>query len=378
VQLVKPAIGAVVALVVTIMAHVTALQAQVKPAVPTLGTLAGVVYDTAGRPAAGSEVSVPFLKRSVKTDRNGNFTLDSIAPGNYEVWIRRLGYNPAQFAWPAKANTRVEISVTMHPLPHTLDPVEVWAEEEKSMKRNSMVSGVVVDAAGNPMGDVEVSLLGTGRTTVTAADGSFAFRHVSDGNLTVRTRYIGYSPALSRIKLMEDDERKVYLRMTPLAQDLDEVNVTARSGYGPEELAWRDFDQRMRWRGQNNFAFTWSEEDLKKFESQPLDLLMHGRTPQAFSARGKASFGNGDTAPKTAFVIDGDVCILENGARPIKRPLRAYDAGQVETIEFYPATPPETEFTRTLEYRFANVQGCAKDEMGNHPAWYVLWFKGAR
>ena len=73
-----------------------------------------------------------------------------------------------------------------------------------------------------------------------------------------------------------------------------------------------------------------------------------------------------------------DACFLEDGIRAMKRPLKSYTMPDLETFEYYPATPPETELTGTLEERFQHVPGCEKDGSGNHPAWYVVWLKGSR
>src|SRR4051794_34992546 len=58
----------------------------------TMATLSGIVKDTLGHPLHDAEVLIPEIKRSVKTNTEGSFVLDSVAPGKHEVWIRDLGY----------------------------------------------------------------------------------------------------------------------------------------------------------------------------------------------------------------------------------------------------------------------------------------------
>lgn len=348
-------------------------QSAERPALATLATLAGVVRDTGGKPRAGAEIFIPQLKRSVKADAAGSFLLDSVAPGAHEVWVRDLGYIVVQFEWPAQANNRLEVAITMRPLPNTLDPVVVWASEERSMKSNSVVQGFVVDSAGNPIEGADITLIGAGRTTVSAQDGSFAFRHVAPGELTLRSRLLGYSPASSQIRLAQADDRRVVLRMTPLSHQLDAVNVTARSGFGiVESLALKSFDHRMRLWQPNGKAVFWGEIDMARVGAMPMDLAVRG-LPANAGGRGAPDLFARKSLPCKG--SDCDACVLEDGIRARRQPLRSFTMSDFERMEYYPATPPETEFTGTVADRFQNVPGCEKAN-GKHPAWFVLWRKG--
>ncbi|MEO8624068.1 MAG: carboxypeptidase regulatory-like domain-containing protein, partial [bacterium] len=210
---------------VFLLTSANAVRAQVPASTAvrvTTGTLAGIVKDTLGNVLADVDVSIPDIRRSARSDAAGNFVLAQIPPGTYEVWTRRIGYIIVQFKWTARADERLEVALTMRPLPHTLDPVTIWASEDRQMKSKSLVKGIVMDSAGFPVQGVEVQLIGSGRATVTGSDGTFAFRHVKPGQLIVRARLLGYSPSTSRFQLVEDDEREVFLRMGNLAQQLDE------------------------------------------------------------------------------------------------------------------------------------------------------------
>lgn len=54
------------------------------------------------------------------------------------------------------------------------------------------LAGTVVDAAGQPLFAVEVTLVQAGTTTTTDSTGAFTFRDVRPGAYTVRVRRIGY------------------------------------------------------------------------------------------------------------------------------------------------------------------------------------------
>jgi hypothetical protein len=258
----------------------------------------------------------------------------------------------------------------MRPLPNTLDPVVVYASEERTMKARSMVSGNVTDSVGVPLDGVQVQLVGTGRTTITSDDGAFVFRHVAPGELMVRARLLGFAPATHSLTLVDNDDRKVYLRLKPLAQELDEVVITAESGFGSAQSAWRDYDERMRWRSPNGTALFIGPERLQALGTLPADLALRGvfagftRGTQAASAR-------------QAGLIAGDVCILENGVRPLIAPLATYRSSDLEMVEYYPPSPPETDLTGTVAAHLSVRRGCELFE-GRHPAYYVLWLKGAK
>jgi hypothetical protein len=355
-----------------VVGPVLASRAQAQTS-PNGGTIAGVVVDTAGQPLRDVEVVIPDADVRTRTNSTGAFELLGVKPGRYEVWFRRLGLIVVQYPWESRIGARLEVRVKMRPLPNTLDPVVVYASEERSMKARSMVSGTVTDSAGVPLDGVQVQLAGTGRTTVTSDDGSFVFRHVAPGDMVVRARLLGFAPASHAFTLLDTDDRKVYLRLKPLAQELDEVVVTAESGFGPMQGAWKDYDSRMRWKTTSGSAMILGPERLQSLGGIPLDLALRG-APQGFSRK---TVGANSRAKDSRFMITGDVCILENGLRAVSRPLRSYAASDLEMIEYYPNPPPETELTGTVAERMSAIRGCG-GVIGSHPPYYVLWFKDAK
>ncbi|MEO7457649.1 MAG: carboxypeptidase regulatory-like domain-containing protein [Gemmatimonadaceae bacterium] len=342
----------------------------------TTATLAGVVRDTLGNPLREVQVSIQEINRTTASDSSGAFLLKDVKAGSYEVSIRRIGFIMVQFRWTAKATERVETAIAMRPLPHTLDAVVVYANEGKEMKSKSLVRGTVLDSAGFPVAGAEVQLIGTGRATVTDDNGAFIFRHVRAGEMMVRARLLGYSPAATRLKLGEDDQRDLFLRMGNLAQMLDEVLVREQSGFGRMAEALKDYDQRERFRGSTS-SVVLGPERLRELGSTGLDLLAR-RFPGSFQ-RGPTEIIAGNATPIThgGKLIEGDACILENGYRPLSRPLRIYAASDLDMVEFYPAPPPEGDPTNTVLWRFTGVPGC-DGTPGRHPPYFVVWLKGAK
>ncbi|MGH7679882.1 MAG: carboxypeptidase regulatory-like domain-containing protein [Gemmatimonadaceae bacterium] len=54
----------------------------------------GVVTDSAGAPVRDADVGIASLRRLVRTDELGRFGFDKLPPGQLEVSVRRLGFEP--------------------------------------------------------------------------------------------------------------------------------------------------------------------------------------------------------------------------------------------------------------------------------------------
>ena len=342
--------------------------------------LAGVVRDSLGNPVNDAEVNIPLASKSTHTDRNGSFALVGLAPNTaHEVWFRRIGFESVRFMWKGEEGKRVEIAVTLKRLPNTLNPTIVWANETKSLMSTSMVSGVVVDSAGVPVAGADVQLIGAERATKSAADGTFEFRHVPPGAVTLRARMMGFAPTALMIELDKDDQRDVAIRIRRLVQTLETVNVTEESGYGKTDVAWREFGQRERWRSNSGLDVAIGPKRLREAGRMPLDWLLAPYTVNPAGARPRRSLVAGNSTrmgipPEAA--LPGGACILENGIQFRFWPLELYSADELDRLEYYPAAPPEREYTGTIEPRM-HVQ-CRRAMDGSHPPWYVLWLKGAR
>jgi hypothetical protein len=342
--------------------------------------LAGVVRDSAGSPIGDAEVIIPRLSKSAHTDRNGKFALTGIIPGvAHEVMFRHIGFETVRFVWTGDEGKRVEVAVTLKRLPNTLSPTVVWANETKSLTSTSMVSGVVFDSAGVPVAGADLQLIGAARTTKSADDGTFVFRHVAPGPVTLRARRMGYVPSTLTIELGTDDQRDVSIRVHRLEQTLDTVRVTEASGYGRSDLPWREFDLRERWRSNSGPDVVIGPKRLSEAGGMPLDWLLR---PHEMAAGGRApkSFVPGNSsrnAAELAATLPDAVCILENGSRFRYLPLGLYSANEVDRLEYYPPAPPEREYTGTLERRMQGL-ACRKRGDGSRPAYYVVWLKDAR
>lgn len=94
----------------TIVAPVGAQNAKSLKYAPTTGTLAGEVTDQHGTPLAGTAVTVTQIAKQLSqdttTDAQGDFRVDALVPGEYE-----LSYNAKSFV-VVKQKTKIKVGKT--------------------------------------------------------------------------------------------------------------------------------------------------------------------------------------------------------------------------------------------------------------------------
>ena len=349
----------------------TAARPQEAPQV-TAATLAGVVLDTLGRAIPSVEITIPQINRSVRTAESGRFEITGVRPGRYEVWIRRLGYASVTYQWDAAAGGRVDIAAQLVPLPTTLDAVRIHEQERRQLRGRTIITGFVVDNAGRPIGDAELQLLGDGRSTLTAPNGTFTFRHVVAGPLTIRVRRIGLEPVVVRTRVADNEERTLSIQMRWLPTTLSRVVIRERSGYGEGEAVWQEFDRRRRWSSASGTRYL-DRTDLTKFGKANLESVWQESGARMIGTnRGPKAITSINTAgrrDRPTFSEAGDMCILVNGRQPTMQPLRSFGADQVMAVEFIAAN---SDLSGTLRDRFASLASCAGEGL-KHPPYVVVW-----
>lgn len=355
------------------MLGVRAARAQNAP--PATAILAGVIRDSTAAPIADAEIIVRDVGRTGRTDARGAFELRDVPAGAHEVWFRRVGYTTIEYNWRARAGERTEIAVTLHAIPRMLDPVVVRAEEDRRMRGTSSILGLVVDTSGTPVEEAEVQLVGADRIGVTRANGGFLFRPLTSGTYLIKVRKLGYAPEVMTVDLRDRDEREVAIRIRQLPVQLDAMVVAERSGYGRDQRAYEELDERMRW---HNFrSVVLGRDELARFYGASLDYAIVGmgvpgleqmgnwrrNIPRSIDPRGtRQSMGGVGTG------VD-DVCILLNGKREIHQPLSAFTTSQLELLEIYPSG---TEVTGTISDRMSSPK-CKAQSLFQHPTYYVVW-----
>jgi len=331
--------------------------------------LAGVVRDEFGDPIAAVEVTLLGSRVGTRTDSSGRFELAGVPAGDHVVRFRRLGFTSVDVDWVAVANTRIEVSVRLEPLPQYLDPVVTYAKEADAPVGTAIISGVVVDSTGVPVPEAVVQLVGAGRTTMSAARGDFIFRRLPAGDYALLVRRLGFAPATVHLRLTGTDDRELTLRLRQLPARLDTVKVVESSGFGRLEGAYHDLEARQRWRGP--MAVMLAGEELRSLGKMTLDLVLNfrastGRPPPRIANAGSASTGE-------SLITQDDVCMLLNGRTPRIVNLRYFAADQLDRIEIY---PEGTELTGTVAARMESLPGCRPVGPRN-PFYIVVWVKGS-
>ncbi|MGH7576672.1 MAG: SusC/RagA family TonB-linked outer membrane protein [Longimicrobiales bacterium] len=107
----------------------------------------------------------------------------------------------------------------------------VLAPQLAAQQPTGSVSGRVV-AAGTlrPLGDVQVSVVGTGRGATTNADGRFIIPDVPAGDRTLRVESIGFGTAEQPVTVSTGETAEVEVELSEQVIALDEVIVTGTAG----------------------------------------------------------------------------------------------------------------------------------------------------
>ncbi len=92
------------------------------------------------------------------------------------------------------------------------------------------IRGKVTNAAGQPLPNAQVFIVGTPNGAQTGADGGFTIGRVPAGTVAVRARLIGYEASERSVVVAEGATATADFRLTPSAVSLDQVVVTGTAG----------------------------------------------------------------------------------------------------------------------------------------------------
>jgi hypothetical protein len=288
-------------------------------------SLRGRVQDESRRPVSFAQIQLIPGDRRIVADQSGDFVIAGIADGDYELRVRRIGFEPTQVAlrFPHEERT---LTITMTSLPRVLDSVRI-------RERGPIVryTGIVIDDFNQPVTGAEVIAAGAADLGVrTDSAGHFRLGKAQKGSMVLRIRKFGYAPYFGSLSLRA--EREDTIRMTRHPTDLPEAYIRAESGFGRDTFAYIELDSRMRWKLSSGGMA--SREELDAYADLDLcQALM--RTALGGKMRLRES---GCSAPR---------CVLIDGLQPLLRPLNAFIAAEVEAFEYH-----EKDWTGTLASRY--------------------------
>lgn len=319
----------------------------------TVHTVRGQVSDPTGQPIPAAQVEFSAPVRRAVSRSDGTFLFINVSPGTYQLHVRRIGYSPMTLTLDLISDTLLQ--VTLQPVPRALDSIRVVER-----RQGATFTAVVVDDLDQPVADAEFLVGDVNEKLRTNARGMVVLRNPPRGTLVVRVRRLGYEAYFGTF--LFEASRYDTLRMARLPSLLDEVSVLARSGFGRDTFAFIELQSRLTWKA--NGAGVIGREELDALgETNLCEALPRTQTGALLRMRvdpGRCS------AP---------VCMLINGERPAVRPLAAFDASEVEAVEFY---PPGSDWSGTLFSRagltcYPHMRGSRGP--GRHPGGWVIWLR---
>jgi hypothetical protein len=95
------------------------------------GVITGTVKDESGSRVPNVEVTVVKMGTTVHTDSVGRFTFPSIAPGMFDVTLRRLPYSPMTLSLEVTEGDTTDVDITIATAADKLPTVVVKGQEER-------------------------------------------------------------------------------------------------------------------------------------------------------------------------------------------------------------------------------------------------------
>ncbi len=139
-----------------------------------------------------------------------------------------------------------------------------------------VLTGIVTDSAGAPIGGAEVFLGRSSRPVTTNDQGVFRVSPAPRGRLWVAVRRIGYAPVRRSITLVKGERQHLQLAMAPLPVTLPELKVVERSGMKLKRL--NDFFRRSRTGYGGRFI---TRDDIERRNPYALSAMIRPYLPWA-------------------------------------------------------------------------------------------------
>ncbi|MEO5568966.1 MAG: carboxypeptidase regulatory-like domain-containing protein, partial [Gemmatimonadaceae bacterium] len=241
-------------------------------------TLSGTVADSSGAPLKGGTIELAGTALRASTDAGGRFTFVGILPGIYTIKVRAANDTTPIFQAPFKfADTSAAVSVRVPRRAIIASSSAVVASQAQGLAN---FSGAVLDSAGNPLADAEVTLPALGFSARSDARGEFSLAGIIPGTHQVIVRRVGYGVMATRLVFdaRQTVERRVVLtRLTVL----DSVLTRAVADNDPLMAAFEEHKRR-------GFGVFMARAQLDKHESQTLSTVAQQISGLRF-IRGKRS-----------------------------------------------------------------------------------------
>jgi hypothetical protein len=150
------------------------------------------------------------------------------------------------------------------------------AVEASAQATTSELHGVVLSHAGDPLGDVAVSISTGDLSTRTDPDGRFSFAAAPWGQVRLRVRALGHAPLDTLLLLQSGTTHTVRLQLRQFVPQLDTVRVEATLAYG-KPARYRHtgkFDDFYERRAKRPGSYFTREDIERSGRSKVSDILL--------------------------------------------------------------------------------------------------------
>jgi hypothetical protein len=181
--------------------------------------------------------------------------------------------------------------------------------------RDGVLSGVVTNSIGVPIGKVEVAILNTDLRVITSDSGEYHFPAAPTGKVRVVARRIGFEPDERSVTLVSSTAKQLDFELKGIPELLDSVMVREAGGRGRLSDFWarrmvgngafitRDEIDRRRPHHSSDLLRTVTGVKVTMGESGfDRVLITMGRNPQLSAARGTTSLAS---ACRVSYYVDG-------------------------------------------------------------------------
>ncbi len=181
---------------------------------PARVTVTGNVLDEiTAQPVEGAVVLVQALGLTLVTDQNGQFLLDQVPSGAYDINVVHDDYRRLE------GNLRVD------------QPGEFFlamtASDDPNEGLATGVAGVVTDqTTGRPISEVVVNVAAQGRVATTSASGRFSIPELAPGRHEVTFTHLGYQQRADSVNIEVGRVSVVDVALSVETIDLDPLEVT--------------------------------------------------------------------------------------------------------------------------------------------------------
>lgn len=156
------------------------------------GTLSGILTGSDGAGVPGAEITTEPSAGAAISKTDGGWRIDGVPAGTYTVFVARTGYVSAK----KEAVTVKGGSTTIVDFLLFSDVIE---------EETGAITGIVQDAGGAAIGGALVELAPETLSTVTAADGAFAFATVTPGTVSLTVSKDGFETLVAPLTVVASE-----------------------------------------------------------------------------------------------------------------------------------------------------------------------------